>query len=150
MLGGCGFEAGLRESEHAIYGVPELREGLIQIAALIAGRSGLGQGRFLLKGVDEVGADAFKLRDPGDDGIRLGGILHVAHGEAEGVEIILDAEELERVAAIAVDEFALEFAEAGELDGDVGGVGEYGKDGDDQAKEEALCWRLLRGRSGLH
>jgi hypothetical protein len=62
----------------------------------------------------------------------------------------LDAEELERVATIAVDKFALEFAEAGELDGDVGGVGEYGKDGDDEAKVEALSGSLLRGRGGLH
>ncbi len=110
LLDSGGFEARLREGEHAIYGVPELREGLIQIAALIAGGCGYGEGRLLLKGVDEVGADAFELRDPGDDGVRLGGILHVAHSEAEGVEIVLDAEELERVAAIAVDEFALEFA----------------------------------------
>jgi len=100
------IRARLREGEHAIYGVPELREGLIQIAALIAGGCGYGKGRLLLKGVDEVGADAFELRDPGDDGVRLGGILHVAHSEAEGVEIVLDAEKLERVTAIAVDEFA--------------------------------------------
>ena len=62
----------------------------------------------------------------------------------------MDAEELERVAAIAVDEFSLEFAEAGELDGDVSGVSEDGEDGDDQAKVEALYWGLLRGRGGLH
>ena len=150
LLGGSGFEAGLREGEHAIYGVPELREGLIQIAALIAGGCGYGEGRLLLKGVDEVGADAFELRDPGDDGVRLGGILHVAHSEAEGVEIVLDAEELERVAAIAVDEFALEFAQSGELEGDVACVGEDGEDGDGQAEIEALRGSLLRGRRVLH
>lgn len=150
LLGGGGFEPRLRESEHAIYGIPELREGLIEIALLVAGGSGFGEGGFLLEGVDEVGADAFELRDPGKDGVRLGGILHVAHGEAEGVEIVLDAEELERVATIAVDEFALEFAEAGELDGDVSGVGEYGEDGNDQAEIEAPRGGLLRGRSVLH
>ena len=133
LLSGGGFETGLRKGEHAIDGVPELAEGLIEIAALVAGGSGFGEGGFLLEGIDEVGADAFELRDPGDDGVRLGRILHVTHGEAEGVEIVLDAEELEGVAAVAVDEFALEFAEAGELDGDVGGVGEDGKDGDDEA-----------------
>jgi len=85
------------------------------------------------------------LRDPGDDGVRLGGILHVAHSEAEGVEIVLDAEKLERVTAIAVDEFALEFAQSGELEGDVACVGEDSEDGDGQAEIEALSGSLLRG-----
>ena len=66
------------------------------------------------------------------------------------MEIVLDAEKLERVAAIAVDEFALEFSEAGELDGDVGSVGENGEDGDDQAEVEAARRSLLRGRRVLH
>jgi hypothetical protein len=66
------------------------------------------------------------------------------------VEIVLDAEKLERVAAIAVDEFALEFSEAGELDGDVGSVGENGEDGDDQAEVEAACGGVLRRRRGWH
>ena len=123
LLGRHGFEASLRKSEHAIDGIPKLREGLIEIAALIAGWSGYGEGGLLLDRIDKIGADAFELRNPGEDGVRLGGILHVAHGKAEGVEIVLDAKELEGVAAVAVDEFALEFAEAGELDGDVGGIG---------------------------
>jgi len=89
------------------------------------------------------------LRDPGDDGVRLGGILHVAHSEAEGVEIVLDAEELERVAAIAVDEFALEFAQAGELEGDVSSVGEDGEDGDGQAEIEAPAWELVEGEKSF-
>jgi hypothetical protein len=62
----------------------------------------------------------------------------------------LDAEELEGVAAVAVDEFALESAEAGELDGDVSGVGEDGEDGDDEAEVEAACGGLLRGRRVFH
>jgi hypothetical protein len=127
-----------------------LGEGLIEIEALIAGGSGFRESEFLLEGVDEVDADALELWDPSDDGVRVGGVLHVAHGEAEGVEIVLDAEELEGVAAIAVDEFALEFAEAGELDGDVGGVGEDGENGDDEAEIEALRGGLLRGRRILH
>ena len=123
LLGGGGFEAGLGEREHAIYGIPELGEGLIEIEALVAGGCCFGERGFVFKRVFEVDTDAFELRDPGDDGVRFGGILHIAHGEAEGIEIVLDAEELEGVAAIAVDEFALELAEAGELEGDVGGVG---------------------------
>ena len=104
----------------------------------------------MLEGVDEVSADAFELRNPGDDGVRLGGVLHVAHGQAERVEVVLDAEEVEGVAAIAVDEVALEFMEAGELKGDVGGEREDGEDGDEQAEIEAAGGSLLRGKSVLH
>jgi hypothetical protein len=62
----------------------------------------------------------------------------------------LDAEELEGVAAVAVDELALEFAEAGELEGDVGRVGEDGEDGDDEAEVEAARGCSLKGRRVLH
>lgn len=123
---------------------------MIEVEELVAGGSGLGESGFVLDGVFEVGADAFELRDPGDDRVGLGGILHVAHSEAEGVEIVLDAQELERVAAVAVDEVALHFADARELDGDVGGVGEDGEDGDDEAEVEAACGCLLRGKGILH
>ena len=150
LLGSGGFEAGLGEREHAIYGIPELHEGLIEIEALVAGGCCFGERGFVFERIFEVDADAFELRNPGDDGIRFGGILHVTHGEAESVEIILDAEELQGVAAVAVDKFALEFAEACELEGDVGGVGEDGEDGDDQAEIEAARGGLLRGRRVLH
>ena len=134
LLGGIGFETGLREREHAIDGVPELREGLIQIAPLVAGGRGFGDSGLVFEGVDEVCTDAFELRDPGEDWIGLGGVLHVAHGEAEGVEIVLDAEKLEGVAAVAVHEVALHFVDAGELKCDVGGIGEDGEDGDAEAE----------------
>ena len=121
-----GFEAVLREREHAVDSVPELGERLIQIDALVAGGRGLGIERFLLHGVQQIGADAFELRNPGNDRIGLAGVLHIAHGQTEGVEIVLDAEKLQGIAAIAVDHFALHDAQAGELDGDVGGVREHG------------------------
>ena len=150
LPGGGGFETGLGKGEHAIDGVPELGEGLIEIEALVAGGCCFGERGFVFERVFEVDANAFELRDPSDDGIGFAGILHVAHGEAESVEVVLDAEELEGVAAIAVDEFALEFAEAGELDGDVGGVGEDGEDGDGEAEVKAACGGLLSGRGVLH
>jgi hypothetical protein len=150
LLGGGGLEARLRQGEHAIDGIPELREGLIEIEELVAGGSRLRESGFVFDGVFEVGADAFKLRDPGEDGIRFGGVLHVAHGETQGVEIVLDAQELQRIAAVAVDEFALEFTHAGELDGDVGRVSEDGEDGDYEAEVEAACGCVLGGRGGRH
>ena len=150
LLGRIGFEAGLGEREHSIYRVPELGKGLIEKEALVAGGSGFGDGGFVFERVDEIGADAFELRDPGDDGVGFAGILHVTHGEAESIEVVLDAKELEGIAAIAVDEFALEFAEAGELEGDVSGVGENGEDGDDEAEVEAACGGGFRGRRVLH
>jgi len=68
----------------------------------------LRRGQTPAQGVDEVGADAFELRDPGDDGVRLGGSC-MSRMRGRGIEIVLDAEELEGVAAIAVDEFTLHF-----------------------------------------
>ena len=62
----------------------------------------------------------------------------------------MDAEELEGVATVAIDEFALEFANAGELERDVSGVGEDGEDGDDEAEVEAAGGGVLRGRRGWH
>jgi len=150
LLEGGGFESRLRQGEHAIHGIPELREGLIEKEELVAGGSGLRKSGFVFDGVFEVGADAFELRNPGEDGIRFGGILHVAHGETQGVEIVLDAQELQRIAAIAVDEFALKFAHAGELDGDVSGVSEDGEHGDDEAEVKASGGSVLRRRGCLH
>jgi hypothetical protein len=150
LLSGGGFESSLREGEHAIDGVPELGEGLIEVEELVTGGSGLGESGFVFDGVLEVGTDAFELRNPGDDRIWFAGILHVAHGEAEGVEVVLDAEELERVAAVAVDEVALHFVDARELERDVCGVGEDGEDGDYEAEVEASCGSVLRGRRILH
>ena len=150
MLRGGGFRTGFGEREHAIDGVPELGEGLIEVEELVAGGSGLGEGGFVFDGVGEVGADAFELRDPGDDRVRLCGILHVAHGQGQGVEIVLDAKELERVAAIAIYHFALEFADSRELESDVGGVREDSEDGDDEAEVKAACRGVLRGRRVWH
>jgi len=76
--------------------------------------------------------------------------LHVAHGEAERVEIVLDAEELERVAAVAIDEVALHSADTGKLESDVSGVSEYGEDGDGEAEVEAACGGGLRERGVWH
>jgi hypothetical protein len=110
----------------------------------------LGESRFVFDGVLEVGADAFELRHPGNDRVGLGGVLHVPHGEAEGVEVVLNAEELEGVAAVAVDEVALHFVDDGELECDVGGISKDGEDGDDEAEVEAARGSVLRGRGVLH
>ena len=150
MLGGGGFGTALGEREHAIDGIPELGEGLIEIKELVTGGSGLGEGGFVLNGVGEVGADAFELRDPGDDRVWLCGILHVAHGQGQGVEIVLDAKELERIAAIAIYHFALEFADSRELEGDVAGVCEDSEDGDDEAEVKAAGRGVLTGRRVWH
>lgn len=54
--------------------------------------------------------NAVELRTPGDKGIRLAGVEHVAHGQANGIEVVLDAQELKRISAIAIDHFTLQFA----------------------------------------
>ena len=150
LLRRCGFEAVLCESEHARDGVPELPECLIEVKTLIAGGGGFGELRFSLQRVNKIGADALELRSPGDDGVRFGGILHIAHGETERVKVVLDTEELQGVAAVAVHQFALQFAEASELKGDICRVGQDGEDGDEQAEVEAACRGVLRGGCFFH
>ena len=112
---------------------------MIEIEKLVVGGSDLGESRFVVDGILEVGANAFELRNPGEDWIGLRGILHVTHGEAEGVEVVLDAKELKGVTAVTVDEVALHFVDADELECDVTGVGEDGKDGADTTSSTTQC-----------
>ena len=119
---------------------------LAQVAALVAGARGFGQGFFLLQRHVKIVADAVELRGPGGERVRLAGIEHVAHGQADGVQIVLDAQQLQRVFAVAVDHFALQLADARKLQGDVAGIRQHGENGDDQAQiQPARRSTLCRG-----
>ena len=106
--------------------------------------AGDGELFFGLERTIEVGADALELRGPGGEGIGLVVIEHVAHGEAEGIEIVLHAKELKGVATIVLDEIVLQLAQARDLQRDVPGIGYHGGDGDNQAERQAGGWRTLR------
>ena len=93
----------------------------------------------------EVGADALKLRRPGRQRIRLVAVEHVAHRQAELVQVVLDAEQLERVLPAAVDQIRLQHAQAGDLPRHVPRIGHHGRERDDQPEQQrrgrrsALC-----------
>jgi hypothetical protein len=90
--------------------------------------------------------DTLELRRPGREWIRLVVVDHVAHGDCEQVQIVLDAQQLQGIFAVAVDQLALELAQACYLPGDVSGVHHDRCDGDDKAEQQAQGWRALRGR----
>ncbi len=88
--------------EHAIYSIPKLREGLIQESALVQGARGGRKSFFQFQGGIQIFANTLKLSAPRGERVRFTCIEHVAHGEAQGIQIILHAEKLQRIAAIAV------------------------------------------------
>ncbi len=67
----------------------------------------------------QIGAHAVELRGPCDQGVRLAGIQHVAHRQGHGVQIILQAQQLQRILAPAVHHVALQLAQTGELHANV-------------------------------
>ena len=103
------------QRKHAVGGIPELYQGLAQVAALVAGARGFGQGFFLFQRYVQIVADAVELRAPSRERVRFAGIEHVTHGQADGVQIILDAQKLQRVFTIAVDHPGLQLADPRKL-----------------------------------
>jgi hypothetical protein len=75
----------------------------------------------------------------------LGG-EHVAHGEAERVQIVLNAKKLDGVFAIAIDEIALEVAESADLVSDVYRIGDDGGESDDQTENQGERRRAIDAR----
>ena len=75
--------------------------------------------------------------------IRFGGVQHVAHGESDGIQIVLNAQELQGIFAVAIDHVALQATKSGKLHGDVGGIGQNGRESDDQSEQQAGGWRAL-------
>jgi hypothetical protein len=70
-------------------------------------------------------------------------VQHVAHGERQRIQIVLDAQQLERPLAIAVGEIGLQGAETGNLPGYVPRFGDDSRQRDDEPNQKAGA----RGRS---
>ena len=103
------------QREDAIGRVPELGDRAGEVLALFGGAGTDADLVLPLDGVVEVRPDPLELRGPRTD--RIGGLAvqHVAHGQAQLIEVVLNPQELQGVAAIAVRQFPLEVAEAGDL-----------------------------------
>ncbi len=112
--------------------VPELLERGRQELALLRRLARECHLTLLFQGIVQIEPDAIELRGPGGERIRLGCIEHVAHRERELIEIVLDAEQLQRVAAIAIGELGLQPSQTRDLAGDVPRVGDHGCQRDHQ------------------
>ena len=127
-------------------GVPELRERALEVLPLLGRPARDGDLLLAAQRVVEVDADALELRRPGRERIRLVAVEHVAHRQAERVEIVLDAQQLERVLAVAIGEVRLQRAQAGDLPRDVPRIGDHGRERDDQSEQQRRRRRsALRG-----
>ena len=93
--------------------------------------------RFAREGVIEIAAHALELGLPGGERIWFAVFQHVAHGEGQRIEIILDAQQQERIGAVAIDSFGLQAAQGVQLDDGVGGVDGDGGEGDGESREQA-------------
>ena len=93
-------------------------------------------------------ADAVELGLPRGQGIRFAAVEHVAHGEPELIEVVLDAEQLEGVPAVSIRELRLQPAQAGNLPRDVPGVGHHHRQRDDQADQKGRRGRAPGNSKG--
>ena len=105
----------VRESVDAVERVPELAEGIGQITPLVGRQVRQREFVFAGKRVFQIGPDAAELRRPCRERIGLLFVEHVAHGERERVEPVLDAQQQQRIGAIAVDGFGLQLFQTAEL-----------------------------------
>ena len=83
------------QGEDAVDGVPELRERAAQKRALLGSAARGGESGFEAHRVVEIGADALKLRRPCRQRIWFIAADHVAHGDREQVQVVLDAQQLQ-------------------------------------------------------
>jgi len=125
-----------REIEDAGRGVEELRDGVLEIPPLLRRAPRARRLRLSLQRIVEIAADALELRRPRRQPVVLLGIQHVAHGEAERVEVVLDAQQLQRIAAVAVGQLGLQRAEAGDTRPDVPGVRDDGEQRQHQPEQQ--------------
>ena len=127
-----------RQREDPVGGVPELRQRIDQVLPLL-GRAAAGADlRFAGQRVVEIAPDPLQRRRPGRERIGLAalGVEHVAHREPERVQIVLDAQQLQRVLAVAVGEAGLQLPQAADLAGQVVRVGRHRRQGDDHPRQQ--------------
>ena len=91
--------------------VPELGHRIGQVLTLLGCLARHGDLALSLQRIVEIGADACELIRPRGQGIRLAAVEHVAHREANLVQVVLNAQQLQRVASIAIGEVGLEAAQ---------------------------------------
>ena len=104
---------------------------------------------FARDGVIEVRAQSAELAMPCRQRIGLAAVQHVAHGEADGVEVVLNAQKEQGVGAIAVDAFRLQTLQSMELQDRVSRIQRHGGQRDGEPPEETDCRRPSQRHSAL-
>ncbi len=80
--------------EHPVHRGPELRERTGQVALLLGCPPRDGDLFLATQGIVQIGANPVELPAPGGQRI-VGGVDHVAHRQGGGVEVVLDAQQLQ-------------------------------------------------------
>ncbi len=136
--------------ERAIDRVPELGQRVGQAIALRRGAAGRRQFGLSRERIVEIPADARKLLGPGHHRIRVVVVQHVPHREPEQMQIVLNAQQLEGILAVPIDQVALKHTKARNLAIDVDRVGHDGRQRQDQPDQEAWCGRSAGGSAARH
>src|SRR5450432_2162219 len=143
------FLAPLRQSERAVNRVPELRQRTLQILLLVRCSSLRRNLLLVLESIVQIAAHALKLRLPRSQRIRLliihqTGVEHVAHRDADRIQFVLNAQQLQRVFAVAVNQIALQFAQAGDAPGHISRVPDHRRQRNHQPDVKWSCRRSPR------
>jgi hypothetical protein len=137
------FLAAACQREHPIGCVPELCHRVHEVTALFRGTPRDGDLLFEPERVLQVGADAIELRDP--CGERVAGVVveHVAHRQRDGIEVVLNPQELQRVLPIAFGKVGLQRAQPRDLPADVPRRRDDRRQRHEQAQQKASRRRAL-------
>ena len=90
--------------------------------------------RLSLQRIIQVSTNALKLRRPSHERILVIVVQHVAHRQPELIQVVLDAQQLQRIPAVSIDQLALEHAQARDLPIDVHRVGDDGGERQNQTE----------------
>jgi len=105
------FLAAARQRKRALGGIPKLSQRTAQEGPLLQGTLDHSYRLFPAQGVVQIAMNAFKLSRPRRQRIRFVRVEHIAHGQGERMEIVLDAQQLQRVLTVAVDGMSLQSAD---------------------------------------
>jgi len=103
LSAGFRFLTLLRESENAVDGVPKLGDRAGQESALLQCAAGSSKSSLQSHSIVEIGSNSLELGRPGCQRVRFVAADHVAHGNGEQIQIVLNTQELKRVFSVAIN-----------------------------------------------
>ena len=87
--------------------------------------------------VVEICPHTLELRRPRSQRIGLVVVEHIAHGQCQRVQIVLDTQQLQGIFSVAIHQIILQFAQAGDLPRNVPGINNHGSQSDNQAEKQS-------------